>query len=392
MNSDRPLTILCLASHEKGHDFLRQAKEQGCRVLLITSLSIKEEAKWPREAIDDIFYMSDVDKKWNRDHTLLAVSHLARTESIDRIVPLDDLDLELAATLREHLRVPGMGETTTRYFRDKLSMRMRAREGGLEVPDFVHALNAGRIREFTERTPAPWVLKPRLLAGSMGIRKVHDADQLGRMLHELGDEQFFYLVERYVAGQVCHVDTIVYEKQIHFAIGSIYGKPPLDVSQGGGVFTTRTVERGSELEQRLLAMNARVIEILGLVRGLAHAEFIVGEDGKLYFLEIAARVGGAHIADLIEAATGLNVWREWAKIEIALGKAPYAPPAAREDYAGLVIRASRQEHPDTSAYNDPEVVWRLDMKHHAGLVVRSPSHARVQELVASYSRRFVEDF
>src|ERR1017187_1515765 len=113
------MTILCLASYEKGHEFLRECKRQGCQVLLLTTLSLQNQAHWPHESIDEIFYLPDDQKKWDRADTLKAVSYLARTKRIDRIVPLDDFDLEMAAALREHLRIPGMGETTTRYFRDK---------------------------------------------------------------------------------------------------------------------------------------------------------------------------------------------------------------------------------------------------------------------------------
>ncbi len=76
-----PLTFLCLASYEKGHDFLREAKRQGARVFLITSQSLQNTAQWPRESLDDIFYMPDRDKNWNRGDTLLAISHLARTHA-----------------------------------------------------------------------------------------------------------------------------------------------------------------------------------------------------------------------------------------------------------------------------------------------------------------------
>ena len=55
----------------------------------------------------------------------------------------------------------------------------------------------------------------------------------------------------------------------------------------------------------------------GLVRGVAHTEFIKSHnDGQFYFLETAARVGGANIAEMVEAATGINLWSEWAKIEL----------------------------------------------------------------------------
>jgi len=129
-----------------------------------------------------------------------------------------------------------------------------------------------------------------------------------------------------------------------------------------------------------------------MLRGVSHSEFIQGRDGTLYFLETAARVGGAHIADLIEAATGINLWAEWAKLEIAGGKTEYRVPPVRHDFAGLLISLARQEHPDTSTYNDPEIVWRMDKAHHVGLIVRSTDPRRIEELIWNYAQRFKNDF
>jgi biotin carboxylase len=117
------------------------------------------------------------------------------------------------------------------------------------------------------------------------------------------------------------------------------------------------------------------------------------EDHRIYFIESAARVGGGHTANIVEAATGVNLWREWAKIEIGQGERPYTLPERHFDHAGLVLSLARQETPDTSAYNDPEVVWHLKEKaHHAGVVVSSPNYARVQALVDDYMVRFANDF
>ncbi len=387
------MTILCLASYEKGHEFLREAKRQGCGVLLVTSLSLQGKAEWPAESIDEIFYMPDEDHAWNRADTVKAVSYLARSRAIDRIVALDDFDVEMAAALREHLRLPGMGETTVRHFRDKLAMRMKARESGIEVPDFVPVLNYDVLRRFMENTPAPWVLKPRSMAGAIGIKKIERAEELWPAIELLGDMQSFYLLERFVPGDIFHVDCIVSEKQVVFAIASGYGRPPMEVSHGGGIFTTRILERESDDALRLVAENQRVMEGLGMVRGVSHTEFIKARsDGRIYFLETSARVGGAHIVDLVEAATGLNLWREWAKVEVAGAEGGYRPPVANEDYAALVISLARQQQPDTSAYQDAEIVWRLEHDHHAGLLLKSPSAARIRELLSTYERRFTEDF
>ena len=392
-NERRPLTVLCIASYEKGHEFLRECKRQGCRVLLLTSLSLRDEAVWPRAEIDEIYYIPDVRKEWDADEMIRAVSYLARDEEIDRIVPLDDFDLEKAAALREHLRVPGLGETTTRYYRDKLAMRLQAAESGIPVPEFVHALNRARLGDYAGRVPPPWLIKPRFEASATGIRKIDSADELWPALEALGDRQSFHLVERFVPGDIFHVDAIVSEGEVVFAAACRYGTPPLDVAHGGGVFTTRTLPRGSADERALVEANRRVLEAMRMRRGVSHTEFIKSRaDGRFYFLETAARVGGAHIAELVEAATGVNLWREWASIEIGRGERGYEPPPARGAYAGLVVSLAREEWPDTSAYDDPEIVWRLNKPSHVGLIVRADDPARVEQLLESYARRFAHDF
>jgi hypothetical protein len=401
-----PLTLLCLASYHKGFEFLREAKRQGARVLLVTSLSLKDD-DWPRDSIDDVFYIPDDKKRWKFEDLVLGVAHLARSTPIDRIVPLDDFDLEKASALREHLRTPGMGETTTRYFRDKLAMRVKAQEDGLPVPAFVHVLNDDRLREFCRTVPPPWILKPRQMAGAIGMRKIHGEDEMWAVTDALGNDRSYYLMEQFVQGDVYHVDSIVSEREVVVAIPSKYGTPPFDVSHSGGVFTTRLVDRSSVEAQELVDTNRRVLQSLGLVRGVSHTEYIRSRDGRLLFLETSARVGGAHIAELVEAAAGFNMWAEWARIEIAgpstgSGQAPstgsgqgprrYVPPTPRNDYGGLIVSLARQEWPDTSSYSDPEVVWRLNKRHHAGVIVRSPRAQRVEELLGLYATRFREDF
>jgi biotin carboxylase len=389
----RPLTVLCIASYEKGHEFLREAKRQGARVLLLTSHSLKDCAKWPTESIDEIFYMPDEQKKWDKQQTINAVSYLARTELIDRIVPLDDFDLEMAAALREHLRIPGMGETTTRYFRDKLAMRRQAATKGLNIPDFIHVLNHQAVNDFLDRVSGPWVLKPRFMAGAIGIKKVYSKDEFWTIVNTLGDDQSNYLLEKYIPGHIFHVDSVVSEREVLFAVASRYGRPPMDVSHEGGVFTTKLLERGTDLEAGLLDKNKLVLSAMGLLRGVSHTEYIQGrDDGKIYFLETSARVGGAHIADLVEAGTGVNLWAEWAKIEIDGGSGNYSLSPARQNYAGLLVSLARQEKPDTSSYKDPELVWRLERKHHVGFIVASPSYERVQYLLDQYVERVREDF
>jgi biotin carboxylase len=286
-----------------------------------------------------------------------------------------------------------MGQTTMRYFRDKLAMRLRAREAGVLVPEFVPIFNGEDLREFMARVAAPWLLKPRSQASGIGMKKIHAPGELWPLLDQLGDQQSHYLLEQFIPGRVYHVDGIVSEKQVLFAEAHGYGAPPLDVSHHGGVFTTRTMPRESAEVVVLKEIHQKLAEGLGLVRGVTHAEFLKAHsDNRFYFLEIAARVGGAYISNVVETATGLNLWREWAHLEVGAGKQPYQLPQARNDYSGVILSLARQEHPDTSAYTDPEIAERIHKFHHAGFILKSPSAARIEELLAAYEKRFAVDF
>ena len=214
------------------------------------------------------------------------------------------------------------------------------------------------------------------------------------MLDELGDRQSHYLLEQFVPGDIFHVDSVVSECKVAFSAVHRYGRPPMQVMHEGGVFTTRTVDRSSRDWLELTALNASLGPSLGMVRGVTHAEFIRSHaDGRYYFLEIAARVGGAFIADLVEFATGVNLWREWARIEVAhLRGDTYAPPAFFDNYAGSVLCLAHSAEPDTSAFNAPEIVHRMKKHHHAGLIVHSDSPQRVEHLLDEYSAEFASRF
>ena len=389
MPDQKPLTILCVTSYEKGQEFIRTCKAMGCCVLLLTVEKLKD-GDWPRECLDGIFTMP---QDLPLQGLIYSVSYIARSQRIDRIVALDEFDMENVSALREHLRIPGMGLTTVRYFRDKLSMRARAKEAGIAVPEFVPVLNYDDLRDYMARVPAPWLLKPRSQASGIGMKKIHSPDELWPWLDQLGDQQSFYLLEHFVPGTVYHVDSIASEREVVFAEAHKYGTPPLTTSHQGGVFTTSTLPPDAPEYAELLSLNQKVLSELGFVRGVTHAEFLKADsDGKFYFIEVAARVGGAFISDVIEAATGINLWREWAHLEVGAGKEPYQVPPRRREYAGVILSLARQEHPDTAAYSDPEIVRHISKYHHAGLILKAASPARLQDLIASYARRFQQDF
>ena len=388
-SGNKPVTILCLASYFKGTTFLTAAKQAGCRTVLVTREKLHNEP-WPWDSIDDVFYMPQLS---TQPDIIYAIAYFMRGKAVDQIIPLDDYDVLTVAALREHFRLPNMGETVSRHFRDKLAMRVKARQEGFKVPEFTAVFNYDQLREFMGRVSPPWLLKPRAEAGAMGIKKMDHSEMLWRKLDELGDLQSYFLLEQYVVGPVYHVDAIVWQGKVVFATAHQYLQPPIDVAHDGGVFVTRTMPRKDKETKALIKLHNKLILALGMERGVAHTEFIKGQDGEFYFLETAARVGGANIEQLVEASSGINLWGEWARLETAaLRGEEYQIPEDKGEYAGVMICLAKQEWPDLSGYQDPEIVYRVHKQQHAGLIVASPKHERVEQLIHDYSQRFANDF
>ena len=371
---------------------MRECKAAGGNVILVTKEKMLHE-DWPRDVLDEVFALpNDAPVELFLD----LVSHIAKTRMPDRIVALEEFDVVIAALAREHLCLPGMSSSAAKVFRDKYAMAVRSRDARLAVPEFVPAINDQEINEYIDRVPPPWVLKPRSDVSAIGIRKLENADEVWATIEELNKREVlrerasYHVLARFISGEVFHVDSLVYDGRVMFAGVNQYGRPPLQVAHGGGAYVSQTIPHDSADRKKLLEINRRLIKAMRMQTGATHAEFIKSEtDDGFYFLEIAARVGGAYIADVLEAASGINLWREWARLEVADSRPKLKP---RKEHAGIILSLARQEYPDTMAYDDPEIVYRVKKKHHAGLIVRSKSHERVSELLNDYGHRFENDF
>jgi biotin carboxylase len=340
---------------------------------------------WPRQDIDALYAVNDI---FDAAEVRNAVSYLARSEQIDRLVGPGEFDIELAASLREHLRVGGMGETTARYFRDKLAMRERASSHGIKVPAFIGAIHHPAIARFLDEVPGPWVLKPRMAASSKGIKVLRHADEVWQALAALGDRASDHLIERFTPGHVYHVDGVVSGREVRFASAHRYGRPILDLHTNGGVYTTWRIGEHTPEAQALFALNKQVVETFGLAAGVFHIEYIQGrDDGQFYFLEASARVGAGLIEEMVEAESGINLWREWARLEVGEVVPPYALQRSRDVYAGVLASAAPYERPDASPYLGADVQALPAKPYHLGLLVTGASPEVVSQRLQGLAER-----
>ena len=387
--------IVCIASEHKGNEFLDEAQNAGWNVTLVTRKKLLDWP-WVWTALSDV---KTVEDNAGPDDYIRAITNIAGSRPIHAVVGLDEFDVITAARAREHLHLGGMSSSHALRFRDKLTMRHIAFAAGILCPEFTGVFNSSEIDHYLSHTTGPWVVKPRHEVSAFGIRKCETNGQVWDVLTELDarnnwrDHPSQFVLERFIAGHVFHVDSVVKDGKVVACGVSQYGTPPFSVTHHGGVFTTSIVPYRSKHRKELEKLNQELLTAFHYDRGVSHAEFLQSEaDGKFYLLEVACRVGGAYIANVLEHACNFNLWREWAKLETATDERPYKLPKLRKDFAGIALALANVEEPDTSDYTDPEIVYRVNKPKHVGLIFYSPKQKRVEELLATYTTRITNDF
>ena len=387
--------IVCIASDFKGNEFIEECSKAGWDVTLVTREKYLDE-KWAWEYISCI--KSVIDDAVTEDY-IRAVANIAGTQPVDNVVGLDEFDVLTAAEAREHLQLGGISSSYALRFRDKLTMRNMAFAAGIPCPEFVNIFHPEAINEYLENVPAPWIIKPRTEVSAFGIRKCDTKEMVWEVISELDERHTWrdhptqFLLERFIEGKVFHIDSVVDNGRIVACGISQYGTTPMNVSHHGGVFSTSIVSHKSKERKELEKLNARLLKSFEYQRGVSHAEFLqCAATGKFFLLEVACRVGGAYIANVLEHASGFNLWREWGKLETSTKTNPYKAPKIRKEYAGITLALANQDCPDTSHYDDLEIVYRVNKPKHVGLIFHAKNEVRISELLNIYTERISNDF
>jgi hypothetical protein len=318
--------ILCIAGSDTGHRFLREVATLQCRAVLLI-LDEHRDAAWPLDAVNELHSMPAGMTLQQIKNT---VTYLARSRKFSRIVALDRFNVEVAAELREHLRIPGMGITTARYFSDRLAARIKASHLGMSVAAMTSVANYDELHSFMQIVPAPWLLTPRGESRGFATRELQAPEQVWEALDELGDRQSEFLLEQKVEGDRFHVDSITADGTVVFSAVSPYHGTFSSESEDGQLLPARQVTYSKADVEGLRRSNAALLSGLKLARGVTHTEFLRSRvTRKFYFMETSASVDDSCIADMTKDAHGLNFWTEWARLEVASMRGErYELPAA----------------------------------------------------------------
>lgn len=378
----QPITLLCISSRFKGIDFIKEAHALGCKLYLVSDKS-NQHRPWPRELLEDIFFVDESDEDWDISNLIKGITYLARTIHFDKIVALDDYDFNKVTALREHLRTPGMGQSRMRYFRDKLAMRDKAEEDDILTPEYCHVLNYNRIKAFVSIVPKPWIIKPRFIDASSTYQKLKSDQDVWDKILSLGDDQSSYLLERFITGKVYQVDSIIYNHEIQFLSVHHFTSSLMMVSQGKETLSVKTVQEDNRDFNLLLDLNTKLVNTMGLKFGISSMEFIKSDqDGQFYFLQSSNRVSGNYIAELVETSTGINLWREWAKLELCIpNETDYIIPKFNRVPAQIIRIPSSNPSQTSMLIQHENIKWRQISHNHVTIAVHATNDLELENTI-----------
>jgi biotin carboxylase len=233
----------------------------------------------------------------------------ALTVSADRAVPV-------VAAVAEELGLPGIGTQTAHLLTHKRVMRAALAEGGLPQPPFASLRSARDVDQALAAVGFPAVLKPVDSGGQRAVFRIENRAELERDLPDAivespTDEA---LLEAFVEGIELNGIVIARAGEPTLVTLSDRLRPP---GIGFGVGWIHVYPPSIPPEQLELAERVAVeaVRALGLRDAIAFPQLIASPDGSVAVVEVAARIPGGQMADLVRHAVGVDL------VEVALRQA-----------------------------------------------------------------------
>jgi len=298
-----------------------------------------------------------IDRILDVDAVAQLATRLARQGgAFDLIETIDEPLVEIAASLRERLGIPGLSVRTATLCRDKVAMKQVMREHDLPCADSASVSSPQEAYAFAERVGFPLILKPVAGFGSLDTFRVGDKRELQVALQSLRvDSGARVAIEEYIEGHEGFFDTIVSESKVRHEFISHYFPGCLEAAQNRWISPQIVVTNRIEMDsyRELRAAGRRVNQALGIESGATHMEWFFGPKG-LKISEIGARPAGEKIWDMYRVGNDFDVYREWARAVTGL---PLEAEPSRRFAVGAV-----QVRPDgdgfVSGYSGLSKVWQ----------------------------------
>jgi biotin carboxylase len=262
----------------------------------------------------------------------LRAIELYETYHYHTVIALREMDILRAASIRDWFDLQGQRLTSAEQYRDKVRMKEVAGDDGIPVTTFRRIHSSFDLIQFVQTYDFPVVIKPVLGRGSTGTQVLKNKADLSQFI--ANGVPLELAVEKFVEGEVYHVDGIVQEGELAFISAAKYYDAPIEfhtTNYQGAYLLTPT----SEIAQRMIAMTKKLIASLDTPSFTTfHAEWFHTPDDQIVLVEIASRTGGGRIAQMNEHAFGANLLA--ASLQLQCGKTVEVPSSDKQQHPEIL--------------------------------------------------------
>jgi biotin carboxylase len=298
-------TVLFVGAGRHQRRAIAQARDCGLRVV-----GVDRNPAAPGLAIADVAEVVDFTD-------VEAVVGVARTHGVDGVLTVSaDRAVPVVAAVADALGLPGIGVETAHRMTHKLAMREALAAADVPQPPYAAIRDAENAGEALERVGVPAVLKPVDSGGQRAVFRIDEPAELGQNVIEAIEESptRTAMVEAFVEG--IEMNGIVIARGGEAALLTLSDRlrPPGIGFGVGWIHVYPPSANGAQLgaSERLAVESVRA---LGLRDGIAFPQLIASPDGRVVVVEVAARIPGGQMADLVRHAVGVDL------VEVALRQA-----------------------------------------------------------------------
>jgi biotin carboxylase len=235
-----------------------------------------------------------------------------RAEGVDFVVAAMESGVLLADSLSAALGTPGNGMTRPAARRDKYEMVRAVNAAGLATADSLASDSAEKIVSWA-RAHGRWpvVLKPVASAGMDNVHFCHSAEDIRaghaailQSTDRYGRHNDVALAQEFLDGEEYFVNTVSRDGVHHVVEIWLYHKHQID-STRSMVSNEHPVRADDPDAQAVGAYALQVLDALEIRNGAAHTEIMLTPAGPV-LVECGARLGGAHLPDIVSRCIGTN--------------------------------------------------------------------------------------
>jgi hypothetical protein len=244
---------------------------------------------------------------WNEKHNAFQLKELLDAHGVTYSVALYEETVEWAGALNSLYRDDPRVLNRAYLFRNKSLMKRKAMLAGIRVGYFEEVYRKEDVEKFMQRLNEAnlqldgeedaWVhLKPFSAAGTVGHKLLRSKADIEE---KLVDEDFPCLVESHLPGKEFSCEAFIFDGKIRF----------LNITEYVKLGYSNFIPCGKELEAKrplIEEVMQKLVDSFGIQYGVIHPEWFLTEDNTLSFGEVASRIPGGHIFELIEKAYGFD--------------------------------------------------------------------------------------